>query len=70
MSWNGFPASIRKSLIYKLKRKYFSETKPMHDITEDMRLKIWFRLPYVGKTGGLLVKSCIKKDPSVIKNSC
>ena len=41
----------------------------MHDIPEDTRPKIWFRLLYVGKTGELAVKSCIKKIRRQLKIS-
>ena len=61
MSWNGFPANIRKSIITKLKSKHLSGiSKPVTE-PDDTLPKIWFRVPYLGKIGESLVKTCIKK---------
>ena len=64
MSWNGFPANIRKSIISKLKNKHFSGiSKPVTE-PDDALPKIWFRVPYLGKkfhTTVIQVKTCIKK---------
>ena len=54
MSWNSFPANIRKSIISKLKNKRLSGiSKPVTE-PDDTLPKIWFHVPY-------LYKTCIKK---------
>ena len=61
MSWNGFPTNIRKSIISNLKNKHLSGiSKPVTE-PDDTLPKIWFRVPYLGKIGESLVKTCIKK---------
>jgi hypothetical protein len=62
MSWNGFPRAIRNLLISKLKNK-FSTDRPRANFFDenDTRPKVWVRVPYLGKQGETLVKSCIKK---------
>ena len=61
MSWDGFPANIRKSIISKLRNKHLSGiSKPVTE-RDDSLPKIWFRVPYLGKIGESLVKTCIKK---------
>lgn len=57
MPWNGFPATIQKTLINKLKRKYLSNTNSSHEPTDDGLPKIWLCQPHLGKKGEFLVKS-------------
>ena len=61
MSWNGFPANIRKSIISKLKNKHLSGISKPVTQPDDTLIKIWFRVPYLSKIGESLVKTCIKK---------
>ena len=61
MSWNSFFANIRISIISKLKNKRLSGIfKPVTE-SNDTLPKIWFRVPYLGKVGESLAKTCIKK---------
>ena len=73
MSWNGFPANVRFSIIHKLKAKYevnSSEDCNKHNINEmpsqnyssdDTRPRILLRIPFMGKQGKFLVKKLLKK---------
>ena len=54
MSWNGYPKSIRNSLINKLKRKHNCATAPTRPSDENLP-KIWIRLPYQGTQGTNLI---------------
>ena len=73
MSWNGFPANVRFSIIRKLKAKYevnsntycskhnTDELPPQNDFSDDPRPKIWIRIPFLGKQGEFLVKKLLRK---------
>ena len=73
MSWNGFPANVRFSIIRKLKAKYevnsnaycskhnTNELPPQNDFSHDPRPKIWIRIPFLGKQGEFLVKKLLRK---------
>ena len=73
MSWNGFPANVRFSIIRKLKAKYeansniycskynTNELPPQNDFSNDPRPKIWIRIPFLGKQGEFLVKKLLRK---------
>ena len=73
MSWNGFPANVRFSIIRKLKVKYevnsgadcskhnINEIPSQNDSSDDTRPKIWLRIPFMGKQGEFLVKKLLKK---------
>ena len=73
MSWNGFPANVRFSIIRKLKAKYevnscancskhnINEIPSQNDFSHDTRPKIWLRIPFMGKQGEFLVKKLLKK---------
>ena len=73
MSWNGFPANVRFSIIRKLKAKYevnsntycskhnTNELPPQNDFSDDPRPKIWIRIPFLGKRGEFLVKKILRK---------
>ena len=54
MSWNGYPHSIRNSIINKLKRKYSATkltiSRQTHPADQNPP-KIWTRLPYLGTQG-------------------
>ena len=64
MSWNGFSANVRTSIILRLKSKYnvnsnehyhTATEKIGNDLIDDIRPKIWTRMPFLGKQGGFLV---------------
>ena len=63
MAWNGFAAQIRSSIIRKLKLRFLDVPKQANDYDafEDLRPKIWIRIPYLGRKGEFLVKKLIKK---------
>ena len=73
MSWNGFPANVRFSIIGKLKAKYevnsntycskhnTNELPPQNDFSDDPRPKIWIRIPFLGKQREFLVKKLLRK---------
>ena len=67
MSWNGFPAPTRISLINKLKKKHLSPSIIASDHSQSNPVtvipKIWLRLPYLGNQGELLVRNLLKKNP-------
>ena len=63
MSWDGFPANVRFSIIGKLKAKYevnssadcskhnINELPSQNDSSDDTRPRIWLRIPFMGKQG-------------------
>ena len=69
MSWNGFPANVRFSIIHKLKAKYevnssadcnkhiINEIPSQNDSFDDTRPRIWIRMPFIRKQGEFLVKT-------------
>ena len=63
MAWNGFTAQIRSSIIRKLKLRFLDVPKQANDndAFEDIRPKIWIRIPYLGWKGEFLVKKLVKK---------
>ena len=63
MAWNGFTAQIRSSIIRKLKLRFLDVPKQANDndAFEDIRPKIWIRIPYLGRKGEFLVKKLVKK---------
>ena len=59
MSWSGFSANVRTSIIRRLKSKYnvnlnehvHNHTcmeKTGNDLIDDIRPKIWIRMPFLG----------------------
>ena len=63
MAWNGFTAQIRSSTTRKLKLRFSDVPKQAidNDAFEDIRPKIWLRIPYLGRKGKFLVKNLVKK---------
>jgi hypothetical protein len=59
MSWNGFPANVRFSIIRKLKanssadcsKHNTNELPSQNDFSDDTRPKIWIRILFLGKQG-------------------
>ena len=56
MSWNSYPKYVRNSII-----KHFQQKKTAFQKDDEMAIKIWIRLPYLGNKGEELVKTCIRK---------
>ena len=56
MSWNSYPKYVRNSIIKRLQQK-----KTAFQKDDEMAIKIWIRLPYLGNKGEELVKTCIRK---------
>ena len=63
MSWNGYPKQVRNLLINKLKHKCNSAASPSSQTssTDDNLPKVWIRIPYLGKQGENLIRSCVSK---------
>ena len=63
MSWNGYPKTFANYLIKKLQRhKLYNEFSNKNCQTGNENIpKIWIRLPYLGKKGEFLIKTCISK---------
>ena len=64
MSWNGYPINIRNFLIRKLKTKYknYSTSNSNADFQTDENIaKVWIKIPYLGKCGENIIKSCTSK---------
>ena len=61
MSWNGFPLKIRNFFIHKLKNKVTSNINSSEQNTDSDSPKIYFRIPYLGKQGEILVSNVIRK---------
>ena len=71
MTWNGFPANFRCSILRKLKSKQnsndpapYSNTSSennSNNIADENISKIWVRIPFLGKQGEYLVKKLIRK---------
>ena len=64
MSWNGYPINIRNFLIRKLKTKYenYSTSNSNADSqTDENIVKVWIKIPYLGKRGENIIKSCTSK---------
>ena len=68
MSWNGYPIGIRNFLINKLKLKYKSSSSTTIAASDADLPKVWVRLPYLGKRGESLVKSCVSKIRRYLQN--
>ena len=70
MSWNSYPSYMIHSIIKQLQRKH--ENK-VHEIADDSTnkemIKIWIRLPYLGKEGEVIVKSLLKKLKRYVKSN-
>ena len=56
MSWNTYPKYARNSII-----KHFQQKKTAFQKDDEMAIKIWIRLPYLGNKGEELVKTYIRK---------
>ena len=56
MSWNSYPKYVRNSIIKRLQQKKTAVQKD-----DEMAVKIWIRLPYLGNKGEELVKTCMLK---------
>ena len=56
MSWNSYPKYVRNSII-----KHFQQKKTAVQKDDEIAIKIWIRLPYLGNKGEELVKTCIRK---------
>ena len=71
MAWNGFTAQIRSSIIRKLKLRFSDVPKQAigNDAFEDIRPKIWLRIPYLGRKGKFLVKNLVKKTPTELNRT-
>ena len=70
MACNGFSANVRTSIIRRLKSKYnvnsnehnhTATEKTENDLIDDIRPKIWIRVPFLGKQSEFLVKKLLKK---------
>ena len=64
MSWNGYPISIRNFLIRKLKTKYencSTSNSNADSQTGENIAKVWIKIPYLGKRGENIIKSCTSK---------
>ena len=51
MSWNGFPNAVKTCLINRLIKKHATPVTNTNDKPEDVRPKIWIRVPYLGNQG-------------------
>ena len=71
MAWNGFTAQVRSSIIRKLKLRFLDVPKQANDndAFEDIRPKIWIRIPYLGRKGEFLVKKLVKKTPTELNRT-
>ena len=71
MSWNGYPSYIVNSIIKRLKTK--KEENIQQTINEENKdenvIKIWVKLPYLGKQGEMIVKSLLKKLKRYMKQN-
>ena len=56
MLWNSYPKYVRNSIIKRLQQK---KTPVQKD--DEMAIKIWIRLPYLGNKGEEVVKTCMHK---------
>ena len=56
MSWNSYPKYVRNSIIKRLQQK---ETAVQND--DEMAIKIWICLPYLGNKDEEFVKTCMRK---------
>jgi hypothetical protein len=68
-SWNGYPRRLANKLI----QSFTPKPSPNDNITintEDNVTdppKIWIRLPFIGKRGNILIKSCTTKITRLLK---
>ena len=70
MSWNGFPNAVKTRLINRLIKKHATPVTNTNDEPEDVRPKIWIRVPYLGNHGERLVKALLKKIQRFFKLTC
>ena len=68
MSWNGYPIGIKNFLINKLELKYKSSPSTTIAASDADLPRVWVRLPYLGKRGESLVKSCVSKIRRYLQN--
>ena len=61
MSWNSYPKYVRNSIIKRLQQKKTAVQKD-----DEMAIKIWIRLPYLGNKGEELVKTSRRLRKNVL----
>ena len=68
MLWNGFPNSISKALLHRLKSNV-RNPDVINEINsnKENETEIFFRLPYIGSKAEQLVKHCLKKIRRCLK---
>ena len=68
MAWNGFPTRVKNAIINRLLKKHTQTQQNNNNETlEDIRPKIWIRLPYLGNHGENLVRTLLKKIQRCLK---
>ena len=68
MAWNGFPTRFKNAIINRLFKKHTQTPQNNNNETlEDIRPKMWIRLPYLGNHGENLVRTLLKKIQRCLK---
>ena len=71
-SWNGYPRRLANDLIKSFSPKNYDDAAAdsMNQHDDQTLPTIWIHLPYIGKKGTLLIKSCTSKTSRSLKSPC
>ena len=67
MAWNGFHTRVKNAIIDRLLKKHTQTQQNNNETLDDIRPKIWIRLPYLGNHGENLVRTLLKKIQRCLK---
>ena len=67
MAWNGFHTRVKNAIINRLLKKHTQTQQNNNETLDDIRPKIWIRLPYLGNHGENLVRTLLKKIQRCLK---
>ena len=69
-SWNGYPRRMVNKLIESFSPKTNDTANSTHHHDGPVLPTVWIHLPYIGKKGTLLIKSCTRKISRLLKSPC
>ena len=71
-SWNGYPRRMDNDLIksFSMKNNQTAAANQINQQDEQVFPTAWFHLLYIGKKEKMLVKSCTRKIPRLLKTLC
>ena len=69
-SWNGYPRCMVNKIIESFSPKTNDTANSTYHHDGPVLPTIWIHLPYIGKKGMLLIKSCTRKISCLLKSPC